>query len=101
MPVRSGWGRELSCANEEQYAGKILLVNKGHALSFQGHAVETLYLHSGTLWFSLNGHEFELVPGASITVEESDAVYFQALEDSAILEIGAGRLADLIHLENG
>jgi quercetin dioxygenase-like cupin family protein len=101
MPVRNGWGRELSCAAEEQYAGKLLLVNKGHALSFQGHALETIYLQSGTLWFSLNGHEFELVPGASLTIEEGDAAYFQALEDSAILEIGTGRLANLVHLETG
>ena len=99
MPVRNSWGREMSCANESEYAAKIVMVNQGKALCIQAQSTETLYLHSGRLWFNLNGHEFELIPGASITIDRSDVVHFQAEEDSAILEVGAGHLSKLVSLD--
>ncbi len=99
MPVRNSWGREMSCANENDYAAKIVMVNQGKALCIQPQSNETLYLHSGRLWFNLNGHEFELVPGASITIDRSDVVHFQAEEDSAILEVGSRGLAKLVSLD--
>ena len=35
--VEKPWGREVWYAHEERYAGKILEVTKGHALSLQKH----------------------------------------------------------------
>jgi hypothetical protein len=99
MPVRNGWGRELCCAAEEAYTAKMLLVNDGKALLVQPQSTETLYLYSGKLWFNLNGHEFELVAGASVTLDRSDIAHFTAHEDSAILEVSAGALARIVHLE--
>ncbi|MEE9562697.1 MAG: cupin, partial [Thermoanaerobaculia bacterium] len=52
--VDKPWGYELIFAHTDRYAGKILHVDPGQALSLQyhEHKDETLYLHSG---------EFELV----------------------------------------
>lgn len=77
----------------------MLIINERHSLFIQPQATETLYLHSGKLWFNLNGHEFELVAGASITIDRSDIAYLQAVEDSSILEMSAGELARLVPLE--
>lgn len=99
MPVRNAWGRELNCANERDYAAKMLLVNAGKALCVQPQSTSTLYLYSGRLSFNLNGQEFELIPGASITIDRSDIAHFQADEDSAVFEVGSGDLAKLVALD--
>lgn len=99
MPLRNAWGRELTCANEKDYASKILIVSQGKGLCIQPQSNETLFLYSGRLWFNLNGHEFELIPGASITIDRSDMVHFQAEEDSAIVEVGGRELAKLVSLD--
>ena len=100
MPIRNSWGREVQCAREEQYSAKMLLINARNSLFIQPQSTETLYLHSGSLWFNLNGHEFELVAGASLTLERSDIAYFRVEEDSAVLEVSAGELARLVPLED-
>ncbi len=47
--VEKPWGHELILAHTERYAGKILHVEAGHALSLQYHQAkdETLYLLRG------------------------------------------------------
>jgi mannose-6-phosphate isomerase-like protein (cupin superfamily) len=99
MPVRNVWGRELHCANEDQYAAKMLLVKEGKALFIQPQSTETLYLYSGRLWFNLNGNEFELVAGASVTIDRTDIAHFLAQEDSAIFEVSSNLLARLVSPE--
>jgi quercetin dioxygenase-like cupin family protein len=64
------WGREIWYAHEDRYAGKILEVHKGHALSLQKHEKkqETMYLQAGRLLYHLNGTDFEMEPGQCITI---------------------------------
>ena len=100
--VAKPWGREVWYADEDLYAGKILEINEGHALSLQKHEIktETLYLLSGRIWFHLNGLEFEFVPGACLTIRPGDIHRLAALEDSVVLEVSTPHLGDVIRLED-
>jgi mannose-6-phosphate isomerase-like protein (cupin superfamily) len=100
--VPKPWGREIWYANEPEYAGKILEVTKGHALSLQKHErkKETMYLLRGRLLYHLNGVDFELNVGECLTVRPGDIHRVEALEDSAILEVSTPHLDDVIRLED-
>jgi mannose-6-phosphate isomerase len=100
--VPKPWGREVWWANEPEYAGKILEVTKGHALSLQKHErkKETMYLLSGRLMYHLNGAEFELQAGECLTVHPGDVHRVEAIEDAVILEVSTPHLNDIIRLED-
>ena len=100
--VEKPWGRELWYAHEDRYAGKILFVNRGHALSLQKHErkQETMYLRKGRLLYHLNGQEFEMGTGECITVRPGDVHRIEALEDSEILEVSTPELDDVVRLED-
>jgi mannose-6-phosphate isomerase len=96
------WGREVWYADEDRYAGKIIEVTRGHALSLQKHErkKETMYLQSGRLLYHLNGHDFEMEPGQCITITPGDVHRVTALEDAVILEVSTPDLDDVIRLED-
>lgn len=100
--VPKPWGREVWYANEEHYAGKILEVTKGFALSLQKHErkIETMYLLSGLIKYHLNGEDFEFKPGMCLTIRPGDVHRVEALEDSVILEVSTPHLDDVIRLED-
>jgi mannose-6-phosphate isomerase len=100
--VDKPWGREIWYADEDRYAGKILEVTKGHALSLQKHErkKETMYLQSGRLLYHLNGAEFEMSPGECITINAGDVHRITALEDAVILEVSTPDLDDVVRLED-
>jgi mannose-6-phosphate isomerase len=96
------WGREVWYAHEERYAGKIIEVTKGHALSLQKHErkQETMYLHAGRLRFHLDGEDFEMGPGSCITIRPGTVHRMTALEDSVLLEVSTPELDDVVRLED-
>jgi mannose-6-phosphate isomerase len=100
--VDKPWGREVWYAHEQSYAGKIIEVTQGHALSLQKHERkhETMYLQSGRLLYHLNGDEFELAAGQCITIRPGDVHRVTALEDSVILEVSTPELDDVVRLED-
>jgi mannose-6-phosphate isomerase len=100
--VDKPWGREVWYAHEDRYAGKILEVTKGHALSLQKHEKkqETMYLQSGRLLYHFNGTDFEMEPGQCITIRPGDIHRIEALEDAVILEVSTPELDDVIRLED-
>ncbi|MBV9111001.1 MAG: cupin domain-containing protein [Gemmatimonadetes bacterium] len=100
--VPKPWGREVWYANDPAYAGKILEVTRGHALSLQKHErkQETMYLLSGRVLYHLNGVDFELEPGECLTVRPGDVHRVEALEDAVILEVSTPHLDDVIRLED-
>jgi mannose-6-phosphate isomerase len=100
--VAKPWGREVWYADEAEYAGKILEVTKGHALSLQKHArkKETMYLLSGRVRYHLNGVDFEMHAGSRLTVNPGDVHRVEALEDTVILEVSTPHLDDVIRLED-
>lgn len=100
--VPKPWGREVWFGNEPEYAGKILEVTRGHALSLQKHVQkkETMYLWSGRVRVHLNGDEFVLDAGGALTINPGDVHRVEALEDSVILEVSTPHLDDLVRLED-
>jgi len=100
--VEKPWGRELWYAHEARYAGKVLEVTAGHALSLQKHErkEETLYLQSGRILFHFNGEDFEMLAGECITIRPGDVHRMEALEDSVFLEVSTPELDDVIRLED-
>ena len=100
--VDKPWGREIWYAHEDRYAGKIIEVTKGHALSLQKHErkQETMYLQSGKLLYHLNGKDFEMSPGDCITIRPGDVHRITAIEDAVVLEVSTPELDDVIRLED-
>lgn len=100
--VPKPWGREIWYAHEDRYAGKVLEVTKGHALSLQKHErkKETMYLQSGRLLYHFNGVDFEMEAGQCITINPGDVHRLEALEDAVILEVSTPELDDIIRLED-
>jgi mannose-6-phosphate isomerase len=100
--VDKPWGREIWYAHEDRYAGKIIEVTRGHALSLQKHErkQETMYLQSGRLLYHLNGEDFEMAPGQCITIRPGDVHRITAIEDAVVLEVSTPELDDVIRLED-
>jgi len=100
--VDKPWGREIWYAHTDRYAGKVLEVTAGHALSLQKHRVkhETLYLQSGRMTFTLGERSFEWAPGERIEIPPDTIHRMEALEDSVILEVSTPELEDVVRLED-
>jgi mannose-6-phosphate isomerase-like protein (cupin superfamily) len=106
--VEKPWGYELHWAKTERYVGKLIHVNKGHALSLQYHNLkdETIYLHSGKLLFEIdegkgNGLEQrEMHPGQCVHVTPKTIHRMTAIEDSDIFEVSTPELHDVVRLED-
>ena len=104
--VEKPWGYELHWARTDRYVGKVIHVNKGHALSLQYHDVkdETIHLWSGKLLFEtevegkLIGRE--MAPGESVHISPRTVHRMTALEDSDILEASTPELDDVVRLED-
>jgi mannose-6-phosphate isomerase len=104
--VDKPWGYELHWARTDRYVGKIIHVNKGHALSLQYHNVkdETIFLWSGKLLFEIeiNGKLTgrEMAPGEAVHITPKTVHRMTALEDSDILEASTPELQDVVRLED-
>lgn len=105
--VEKPWGHEVWWAHTDSYAGKLLVVNGGHALSLQYHREkdETSYLLSGRLRLvqgkaadSLTEREVE--PGQTWRNEPGVVHSIEALEDSVVLEVSTFHLNDVVRLQD-
>ena len=106
LRVDKPWGYELRWAITDRYVGKVIHVNKGHALSLQYHNVkdETIMLWSGRLLFEIEidgtlvGRE--MAPGEAVHVTPKTIHRMTALEDSDIFEVSTPELQDVVRLED-
>jgi mannose-6-phosphate isomerase len=104
--IEKPWGYELHWAKTERYVGKIIHVNKGHALSLQYHNIkdETIFLWSGKLLFEteIDGKLVgqELKPGEAVHVTPKTVHRMTAVEDCDILEASTPELQDVVRLED-
>lgn len=105
--VEKPWGHEIWWAQTSQYAGKILVVKAGHALSVQLHREkdESSYLFSGRLRL-LSGatedhlEERILEPGESWWIGPGTIHSIEALEDSVVFEVSTPQLEDVVRLSD-
>lgn len=105
--VNKPWGHELIWALTEHYAGKILHVRAGEALSLQYHRVkdETIMVLTGRLLFEFftEGEEpssLELGPGEPFHVAPGVRHRMTAIEDTDVLEVSTPELSDVVRLED-
>ncbi|MDQ2983137.1 MAG: cupin domain-containing protein [Actinomycetota bacterium] len=102
------WGYELLWAHADAYAGKILFVRAGHALSLQFHREkdESWYVESGRAEVQLGeaGNAVlatEVVgPGTCLRFRPGTVHRVKALEDTTILEVSTPHLEDVVRLED-
>jgi mannose-6-phosphate isomerase len=100
--VEKPWGREIILAHEDEYAGKIIEVKKGHRLSYQYHKQkkETMYVLSGRMKLVYKGGEKILEEGDSVTLEPGDRHRVEALQDLSFIEVSTSQLDDVVRLED-
>jgi quercetin dioxygenase-like cupin family protein len=104
--VDKPWGYELHWAKTDRYVGKLIHVDKGHALSLQYHNLkdETIYLHSGKLLFEIDVDgtltQREMLPGERVHIVAKTIHRMTALEDSDIFEVSTPELHDVVRLED-
>lgn len=106
IKVDKPWGYELRWAITDRYVGKIIHINKGHALSLQYHnrKDETIYLWSGKLLFEIdvNGtlEQRHMKPGEAVHVTPPTVHRMTAIEDCDVFEVSTPELEDVVRLED-
>ena len=107
--VPKPWGNEEIFAETERYAGKILTVRAGHALSLQYHVVkdETMRVLDGTCELHVGngpaGSALEvraLRPGDAMRIMPGVLHRLVALTDVRILEVSTPELDDVVRLDD-
>jgi mannose-6-phosphate isomerase len=106
--VEKPWGYELIWARTDAYAGKILFVRSGQALSLQFHR------EKDESWYVLDGRaELELgdagdavtkreviTAGAAFRFRPGTVHRIKAMDDTTILEVSTAQLDDIVRLED-
>ena len=100
--VEKPWGYELWWARTDRYVGKLIHVNKGHALSLQYHHRKDVW--SGKILFERKeGDELvsrEMGPGDAVHVTPPTVHRMTAIEDSDIFEVSTPETDDVVRLED-
>jgi mannose-6-phosphate isomerase len=105
--VDKPWGYELRWAITDRYAGKVLHVNKGEALSLQYHERkdEYQYLLKGVIDMELGGDDGRLTKvrmkaGDTLHIVPGTRHRLTAVEDSDIFEVSTPEIDDVVRLED-
>ncbi len=105
--VEKPWGYELRWAITDRYAGKILHIKKGEALSLQYHERkdEYQYVMKGNIDIELGGPDGRLTTrrmGAGDTLHISPGTRHRltAVEDTDIFEVSTPEIDDVVRLED-
>jgi mannose-6-phosphate isomerase len=104
--VEKPWGYEIIWARTDSYAGKILHINAGHALSVQYHEVkdETVYLLSGDIiyrvWENGRPKDVGLKVGQAFRITPHTIHQMEAVTDCDLLEASTPHLDDVVRLQD-
>ena len=105
--VDKPWGYELRWAITDRYAGKVLHVNKGEALSLQYHERkdEYQYVIKGAVDIELAGPGGELTTrrmkvGDTLHITPGTRHRLTAVEDTDIFEVSTPEIDDVVRLED-
>jgi len=105
--IAKPWGYELIWARTDRYVGKILHIERGHALSLQYHRVkdETIRVLSGLLDFEHGAADapretVRLGPGMTWHIPPGLRHRMVAVEDTDVLEVSTPELDDVVRLED-
>ena len=106
--VPKPWGHETIWASNELYAGKILHIAAGCALSKQYHRVkdETVYLLSGEMRYFVQTvgtdrvEDVFLRQGEAFRITPGTIHYMEAVTDCDVLEASTPHLDDVVRLQD-
>jgi mannose-6-phosphate isomerase-like protein (cupin superfamily) len=106
--VPKPWGYEIIWAHTDAYAGKLLHIKAGEALSVQYHETkdETMYLLSGEMRYcvKLAGSDtladVKLRAGEAFRIAPRTVHYMQAVTDCDVLEVSTPHLDDVVRLKD-
>jgi len=86
--VEKVWGSEEWIVNNEQYCGKILILNKGYtgSLHFHKNKHETFYVLEGRVLLEIGDKKLVLNVGDSHIIEPGQKHRFTPLENSKMIE---------------
>jgi len=105
--VEKPWGYEIIWAHTDDYAGKILHVHAGEALSLQLHEEkdETLYLLSGEVRLLIGSGINSLEPvswkaGESVRIRPGTLHRMEAVTECTILEASTPELDDVVRFRD-
>jgi mannose-6-phosphate isomerase-like protein (cupin superfamily) len=101
------WGYELRWGLTDRYAGKVLHINKGEALSLQYHERkdEFQYVVKGVVDMELGGPDGELKThrlkaGDTLHIIPGTRHRLTAVEDTDIFEVSTPEIDDVVRLED-
>jgi mannose-6-phosphate isomerase len=105
--VDKPWGHELRWGVTDRYAGKILHIKKGEALSLQYHERkdEFQYVINGAVDMELGGPDGALIKhrmqaGDTLHITPGTRHRLTAVEDTDIFEVSTPELDDVVRLED-
>lgn len=103
--VDKPWGWELVWAETEHYAGKLLFVRAGEALSLQLHEVkdESWLVREGRARLELGAaggdlDEREIGAGDAFRLRPGTVHRLTAIEDTLVIEVSTPQLDDVVRL---
>jgi len=105
--TKKPWGEERLFALTPRYAGKILIIRKGHRLSLQLHKrkVETLYLEDGVLKLSvgkqLNKLSKKIITSGTVFHLPAKTIHrMEAIRNCRLVEVSTPELWDVVRIED-
>jgi mannose-6-phosphate isomerase len=105
--VEKPWGYELRWATTDRYAGKVLHINMGEALSLQYHERkdEYQYVVKGAVDIELGGPDGKLTThrmqaGDTLHITPGTRHRITAVEDTDIFEVSTSELDDVVRLQD-
>ena len=105
--VEKPWGYELRWGITDRYAGKVLHVNKGEALSLQYHEQkdEYQYIFRGAIDIELGGPDGPLTThrmsaGDTLHIRPGTLHRLTAVEDTDIFEVSTPEVDGVVRLED-
>ena len=105
--VDKPWGYELRWGITERYAGKVLHINKGEALSLQYHdrKDEYQYVVKGAVDIELGGPDgalkkHRMQAGDTLHITPGTRHRLTAVEDTDIFEVCTPEIDDVVRLED-
>ncbi|HZB97041.1 MAG TPA: cupin domain-containing protein [Candidatus Sulfotelmatobacter sp.] len=105
--VSKPWGYELRWAVGGRYAGKIIHIDRGHALSLQYHErkEESIYITRGVLDLVLQDdagalQTHRLSQGMSAHITPGRLHRFIAIDETDLVEVSSPELDDVVRIED-
>ncbi len=105
--VDKPWGHELRWGVTDRYAGKVLHIKKGEALSLQYHdrKDEFLYVVTGAIEMELGGpdgalNKHRMTEGDTLHITPGTRHRMTAVDDTDIFEVSTPELDDVVRLED-